>query len=140
MAKLLHFSCCMNRIVCQLMGMVVAGMCLSLLYSFMLGNISILNTREVRWINPASVLDVKYKYEHSYPVPLLVTDRESPVDVVIRAVYFDNRTREGHNNSTVFLMDVHSDILTYSLINGCGVAGFRADTYKVTILCCLSLT
>lgn len=116
---------CNAPAVFKLSLVLLLGMCVSLLYRLLVRDLSLMNISP----SPVMVLDVVYK--HNYDYPLLITDRQSPVDVIIRSVYFDNRAREGHSNATVFLLDVHSDILSHTLISGCGVGSVRADAYKV---------
>ena len=42
-------------------------------------------------------------------------------NLILRAVYYDPRRRNGHINTTVFLIEVHKHILDKSSIVGCGV-------------------
>jgi len=63
--------------------------------------------------------------------PMIVNQRASPIDIVIHSVHFDYRSRDGHDNATVFILAVHSNILQYNLISGCGTDSHTADSYKV---------
>ena len=116
--------------------MVVTGVLLSLFCASLVGRISIRGPFSGRrWFSPALTIDIplllcSQPYSNLYP--MLVTARDSPVDIIIRAVYFDDRPRDGHSNTTVFLLEVQSDVLKNNLIKGCAVDNVRAVSFKVS--------
>ena len=55
-------------------------------------------------------------------------------DVLVRAVYFDNRPREKHLNTSVFLVLVWKNITADKLITGCQVGGRRAKHFSVNLI------
>ncbi len=122
----------MARMWIKLVCFVLLGLCVLLLIKVLLPQ----NPTKIVFSTysysalPVIVQDVLQKYNYSH-YPWVVTDRQSPVDIIVRSVYFDNRTREGHTNATVFLLEVQSDILAHDHISGCGVGNVRADSYKV---------
>ena len=115
--------------------MIVTGIVLSLFCASIVGRISVFKPFGRRWFSPAVIIDVPSRLcsrlYKSHLYPMLITSRESPVDIIIRAVYFDDRPRDGHNNVTVFLLEVQTDILKNNLIRGCGVDNLAAVSYKV---------
>ena len=52
-------------------------------------------------------------------------------DVIVRAVYFDNRHRDGHSNVSVFLVEVRMTILEKNGIVGCAVGGHIATVFRI---------
>ncbi len=55
-------------------------------------------------------------------------------DVIVRAVYFDDRPRNGHSNACVFLVLVWQPITKNNLITGCQVGEFRAEKFDVKLI------
>lgn len=55
-------------------------------------------------------------------------------DVIIRAVYFDDRPRDNHQNATVFLVLVWKVITDNKLISDCQVDGNMAKAYSVKLI------
>lgn len=52
-------------------------------------------------------------------------------DVIVRAVYFDDRPRNNHTNVSVFLVLVSKPITDNKLITGCQVGENRAEKFEV---------
>ena len=55
-------------------------------------------------------------------------------DVIVRAVYFDDRPRNNHRNASVFLALVWQPITKNNLIEGCQVGGRRAEKFDVKLI------
>lgn len=55
-------------------------------------------------------------------------------NVIVRAVYFDDRPRNGHKNASVFLVLVWKPITDNRLVTGCQVDGVRAEKYDVRLI------
>lgn len=55
-------------------------------------------------------------------------------DVIVRAVYFDDRPRNGHHNASVFLVLVWQPITNNNLITGCQVGEHRAEKFDVRLI------
>ena len=54
-----------------------------------------------------------------------------PRDVIVRSVYFDGRQRDGHNNASVFLVEIRVTILKENGIIGCEVGGQFGTEFEV---------
>ena len=52
-------------------------------------------------------------------------------DLVVYSAYFDDRSRKGYNNITVFLISANRSIFNASLITGCGVGTTKARNFSV---------
>ena len=55
----------------------------------------------------------------------------SPRDLVVRAVYFDDRQRANHTNTSVFLVEVRISVLKRNLVTGCAVGKHVANKFEV---------
>jgi len=55
-------------------------------------------------------------------------------ELFVRAVYVDNRPRNGHTNSSVFLVVVKKTITDNNLIVGCEVDGVKAENFEVRLI------
>ena len=68
-----------------------------------------------------------------------VTDATMPTfrfskDLFVRAVYFDDRPRDHHQNTSVFLVVCHRNITAKKLIVGCQVGDKKARDYDVKLI------
>lgn len=55
-------------------------------------------------------------------------------DVIVRSVYFDDRPRNNHKNTSVFLVLVWKNITDHKLISGCEVGDHRAKKFDVKLI------
>lgn len=55
-------------------------------------------------------------------------------DVLIRAVYFDDRPRYNHHNTSVFLVLIWKELTDKHLVSGCQVGENRAKTFNVKLI------
>ena len=55
-------------------------------------------------------------------------------DLFVRAVYFDSRPRDGHRNTSVFLVVCLKSVTDNNLIIGCQVDGKKADKFSVNLI------
>ena len=88
-----------------------------------------------------SVVPISYTYFKPAISVITVTEFQKctryenvslPRDVVVRAVYFDGRPRQGgHRNSSVFLVEVRIAILKQKGIVGCAVGGNTATIFGI---------
>lgn len=66
----------------------------------------------------------------SYPLPGFHPSK----DLFVRAVYFDGRPRDGHTNTSVFLVVCLRNITQDNLIVGCQVDGIPARDFSVKLI------
>lgn len=100
----------------------------------LLGNMSLVSKRSSRWHNPAMIIDIpQIFFDSSESFPMLSDFRDSPNDVIIRSVYFDDRPRDGHSNTSVFLLEVDAKIVEYNLLSGCQAGEYEASYFQVCI-------
>ena len=64
------------------------------------------------------------------PLPTFEPSKE----LFVRSVYFDDRPRDGHKNSSVFLVMALRNIINNSLIVGCQVGRTKAKAFEVTLI------
>ena len=64
------------------------------------------------------------------PLPTFEPSKE----LFVRSVYFDDRPRDGHKNSSVFLVMALRNITNDSLIVGCQVGRTKAKAFEVTLI------
>ena len=57
--------------------------------------------------------------------------RQKSDDAILRAVYFDDRARNGHDKIGVFLVELKEAIFTSNLITGCGVGNKLSSKFKL---------
>ncbi len=55
-------------------------------------------------------------------------------DVLVRSVYFDDRPRDGHRNTSVFIVLIRKNITDNHLVVGCQVGKHRAKEFKVNVI------
>lgn len=55
-------------------------------------------------------------------------------DLIIRSVYFDDRPRNYHTNTSVFLILVHQKITKGNLISGCQIDNLRTSKFVVNLI------
>lgn len=55
-------------------------------------------------------------------------------DVLIRAVYFDDRPRNNHKNTSVFLVLIWKELTDKKLVTGCQVGENRAEKFTVKLI------
>ena len=67
---------------------------------------------------------------HTGSGPYLLHPKEGP-DLTIRAVYFDNRAREGHKNVSVFLIEARKKIIDNDWISACEIDGSTSNDFEV---------
>lgn len=65
-----------------------------------------------------------------YPLPTFSPSE----DLFVRAVYFDSRARDGHQNVSVFLVVCLRNITADNLIVGCLVDGMEAKQFRVRLI------
>ena len=64
------------------------------------------------------------------PLPTFEPSKE----LFVRSVYFDDRPRDGHKNSSVFLVVAVRNITKNNLIVGCQVGRAKAKAFEVTLI------
>lgn len=55
-------------------------------------------------------------------------------DVLVRSVYFDDRPRDGHRNTSVFIVLIRKNITDNHLVVGCQVGKHRAKEFTVNVI------
>lgn len=55
-------------------------------------------------------------------------------DLVVRAVYYDSRPRNGHQNASVFLLALRKNIMNDNLIVKCGVGETATDELHIRLI------
>ena len=122
----------------RLFFLTASGLILAFVYHMLVGNMSLVGKRSSRWINPALIIDIpQVFFDSSASFPIMLSDfRDSPNDVIIRSVYFDDRPRDGHSNTSVFLLEVDAKIVEYNLLSGCQAGKFEASSFQVCSLAC----
>ena len=55
-------------------------------------------------------------------------------DVIVRSVYFDDRPRDGHQNTSVFIVLIRKNITDNKLVVGCQVGDHRAKEFSVNVI------
>ena len=100
---------------CTKMPMIkIFGSVFGCLMGFLLTTIALLitelSTSVPRFNIAASLVGMYSRVEGSPPVR----------DVIVRSVYFDDRRRSNHDNSSVFMLEVKESIVDQKLIVGCG--------------------
>lgn len=53
--------------------------------------------------------------------------------VLVRSVFLDDRARDGHQNASVFLIEVEKTVIEENLIVGCQIDGRNASTFTVRV-------
>lgn len=77
-----------------------------------------------------SVHDDKEPVTSLPPLPTFYPSK----DLFVRAVYFDDRPRDGHQNTSVFLVVCIRNITDNKLIIGCQVDGRQANKFSVKLI------
>lgn len=55
-------------------------------------------------------------------------------DVLVRSVYYDDRPRDGHQNTSVFIALIRKNITDNNLIVGCQVGRHKAKDFRVIVI------
>ena len=75
----------------------------------------------------------RYRNESTISFPVMPNFYPSK-DLFVRAVYFDDRPRDGHHNTSVFLVVCIRNITDNELIVGCQVDGRQASKFRVKLI------